>query len=47
MLKYPVLCVVIVLVLFCLLVAGYLWVDSVPRDRTRKHKRINWIRRLK
>ena len=47
MLKYPVLCVVIVLVLFCLLVAGSLWVDSVPKDRARKHKRINWIRRLK
>ena len=47
MLKYPVLCVVIVLVLFVLLTAGYLWVDSVPRDRTRKHKRITWIRRLK
>ena len=47
MLKYPVLCVVIVLVLFCLLVAGSLWVDSVPKDRARKHKRITWIRRLK
>ena len=47
MLKYPVLCVVIVLVLFCLLTAGYLWVDSVPKDRSKKHKRINWIRRLK
>jgi hypothetical protein len=45
MLKYPVLCVVIVLVLFCLLTAGYLWVDSVPREK--KHKRITWIRRLK
>lgn len=45
MLKYPVLCVVIVLVLFCLLVAGSLWVDSVPREK--KHKRITWIRRLK
>ena len=47
MLKYPVLCVVIVLVLFCLLVAGSLWVDSVPKDRSKKHKRITWIRRLK
>ena len=47
MLKYPVLCVVIVLVLFCLLTAGSLWVDSVPKDRARKHKRITWIRRLK
>jgi hypothetical protein len=47
MLKYPVLCVVIVLALFCLLTAGYLWVDSVPKDRARKHKRITWIRRLK
>jgi len=45
MLKYPVLCVVIVLILFCLLTAGYLWVDSVPREK--KHKRITWIRRLK
>lgn len=45
MLKYPVLCAVIVLVLFCLLTAGYLWVDSVPREK--KHKRITWIRRLK
>ena len=47
MLKYPVLCVVIVLILFVLLTAGYLWVDSVPKDRARKHKRIAWIRRLK
>lgn len=45
MLKYPVLCVVIVLIVFCLLTAGYLWVDSVPREK--KHKRITWIRRLK
>jgi hypothetical protein len=45
MLKYPVLCVVIVLVLFVLLTAGCLWVDSVPREK--KHKRITWIRRLK
>jgi len=45
MLKYPVLCVVIVLALFCLLTAGYLRVDSVPREK--KHKRITWIRRLK
>ena len=44
MLKYPVLCVVIVLVLFVLLTAGYLWVDSVPKDRARKHKRINNVR---
>ena len=47
MLKYPVLCVVIVLIVFCLLTAGYLWVDSVPKDRARKRKRITWIRRLK
>ena len=45
MLKYPVLCVVVVLIVFCLLTAGYLWVDSVPREK--KHKRITWIRRLK
>ncbi len=45
MLKNPVLCVVIVLILFCLLIVGYLWVDSVPREK--KHKRITWIRRLK
>ena len=45
MLKYPVLCVAIVLIVFCLLIAGYLWVDSVPREK--KHKRITWIRRLK
>jgi hypothetical protein len=45
MLKNPYMCVGIVLVLFGLLTAGYLWVDTVPRDR--KHKRINWIRRLK
>lgn len=47
MLENPFLCVGIVLVLFCLLTAGYLWVDSVPKDRARKHKRITWIRRLK
>jgi len=41
----PFVSVLIVLILFCLLVAGFLWVDTVPRDR--KHKRINWIRRLK
>ena len=47
MLENPFLCVGIVLVLFCLLTAGYLWVDSVPRDRSKKHKRINNVRRLK
>jgi len=53
MLKNPVLCWVIVPILFVLLTAGYLWVDSVPRtgsymETTRKkHKRITWIRRLK
>ena len=45
MLENPFLCVGIVLVLFCLLTAGYLWVDTVPRGK--RHKRINWIRRLK
>lgn len=45
MLKKPYMCVGIVLVLFGLLTAGYLWVDTVPRDR--KRKRINWIRKLK
>ena len=47
MLENPFLCVGIVLVLFCLLTAGYIWVDSVPKDRALKHKRITWIRRLK
>jgi hypothetical protein len=47
MLKNPYMCVVIVLIVFCLLTAGYLWVDSVPRDRSKKHKRINNVRRLK
>jgi hypothetical protein len=41
----PFVSVLIVLILFCLLIAGYLWVDSVPREK--KHKRITWIRRLK
>lgn len=45
MLKNPVLCVAIVLILFVLLTAGYLWVDSVPREK--KHKRIDNVRRLK
>ena len=45
MLKNPFMCVAIVLILFGLLTAGYLWVDTVPREK--KHKRINWIRRLK
>jgi len=43
----PFVSVLIVLILFCLLIAGYLWVDSVPKDRSRKHKRINNVRRLK
>ena len=43
----PFVSVLIVLILFCLLIAGYLWVDSVPRDRSKKHKRINNVRRLK
>lgn len=43
----PVICAFIVLTLFVLLAIGFLWVDSVPRDRSKKHKRINWIRRLK
>jgi hypothetical protein len=45
MLKNPFMCVGIVLILFGLLTAGYLWVDSVPREK--KHKRINNVRRLK
>ena len=36
-----------VLILFIAFSALYLWVDSVPKDRARKHKRIAWIRRLK
>ncbi len=46
MLENPFLCIGIVLVLFCLLTAGCLWVDTVPRDR-KKHKRIKNVRRLK
>jgi hypothetical protein len=45
MLENPFLCVGIVLILFCLLTAGYLWVDSKPRGK--KHKRINNVRGLK
>lgn len=41
----PIACAFIVLLLFCLLVVGYLWVDSVPREK--KHKRIDNVRRLK
>ena len=36
-----------VLILFIAFSTLYLWVDSVPRDRSKKHKRINHIRRLK
>jgi len=43
----PVICAFIVLTLFVLLALGYLWVDSVPRDRSKRHKRINHVRRLK
>lgn len=40
----PIVCVVVVLVMFCLLATGYMWVDSKPKSR-RKHKRINNVRR--
>ena len=41
----PVICAFIVLTLFVLLALGYLWVDSVPREK--KHKRIKNVRRMK
>jgi Na+/melibiose symporter-like transporter len=42
----PIACAFIVLALFCLLVVGYLWVDSMPKDR-KKHKRIKNVRGMK
>jgi len=41
----PVICAFIVLTLFVLLALGYLWVDSVPREK--KHKRIKNVRGMK
>ena len=41
----PVICAFIVLTLFVLLALGYLWVDSVPREK--KRKRIKNVRGMK
>lgn len=49
MFEIPYVSIAITLIVFILLVVGYLWVDEIIKTpkRERKHKRIKRIRRLR